>query len=67
MEENTFHGFRGRGYSVNGDQSAWRLDWILARSGARSVSVKSCAIVRQAVPPLYPSDHYPVVADLQID
>ncbi len=66
-EENTFHGFKGKEFSGNGDLSAWRIDWILVRSGARSINVKSCAIVRHAFPPLYPSDHYPVVADLQID
>ena len=38
-----------------------RIDWLLARSGAgvgRWTS-RECAVVRDAEPPLYPSDHYP--------
>jgi endonuclease/exonuclease/phosphatase family metal-dependent hydrolase len=53
--QGTFHGFRGA--------ASRRIDWLLVRG---AVDVESCRIVRDAEPPLYPSDHYPVVADLLI-
>jgi len=59
---NTVHGFRGGQFS----QDDLRLDWILTLNGSRAVQTRSCAIVRAAEPPLYPSDHYPVIADLTI-
>ncbi len=65
--ENTFHGFKGREFPVNSCSARWRIDWILILSGARSIRVQACEIVQLAAPPLYPSDHYPVMADLRID
>ncbi len=66
VESSTFHGFQGRNYfSLEwGDQLFWRVDWILTLSGTQHVQTTSCTIVRDAEPPLYPSDHYPVVAEL---
>ncbi|WP_220203370.1 endonuclease/exonuclease/phosphatase family protein [Reticulibacter mediterranei] len=58
----TFHDF-GRleftGENYRGETQ--RIDWILLRDPSGSISTQSCAIVRNAQPPLYPSDHYPVV------
>ena len=65
--DSTFHGFEGAGYDPlrwGGDEPFWRVDWILTRDGARRVETRDCAIVRDAEPPAYPSDHYPVVADV---
>lgn len=65
----TFHGFQGEQYNAlewGGDEPFWRVDWILARAGAQQLQTLSCTIVRDAEPPLYPSDHYPVVAELGI-
>ncbi len=65
--DSTFHGFAGAGYDAlrwGGTEPFWRVDWILTRDGRRRVETTSCAIVRDAEPPAYPSDHYPVVADL---
>jgi endonuclease/exonuclease/phosphatase family metal-dependent hydrolase len=58
----------GHGDSVDsstfhwGDELFWRVDWILARGELRTTS---CTIVRDAEPPLYASDHYPVVTELR--
>lgn len=54
----TFHGFHGAEWRTRRHDANERIDWILAR-GMRP---QSCAIIRDAAPPLYPSDHYPVVA-----
>lgn len=55
----TFHGFRGRARRIEPDRSE-RIDWILARG----LQTERCTIIRDEEPPRYPSDHYPVVADL---
>lgn len=63
----TFHGFRSADYFALewGDQVFCRVDWILMRDGtAKRVQTTSCTIVRDAEPPLYPSDHWPVVAEV---
>jgi endonuclease/exonuclease/phosphatase family metal-dependent hydrolase len=64
--ESTYHGFEGPAYSAErysgGADAYWRIDWVLTRGvGLRTTG---CAIVRDADPPCYPSDHHPVVADL---
>lgn len=62
----TNHGWDGRHFTRI-DDTPRRIDWILARDGSRAaISVHSCKIVRDAEPPLYPSDHYPVVAELLV-
>ncbi len=62
----TFHGFRGPAYFGLewGDSVFWRVDWIMTRDGAQRFQTVSCTLVRDAEPPVYPSDHYPVVAEL---
>jgi exonuclease III len=42
----------------------WRIDWILVRGGELPAQVHSSDIVHDARPPLYPSDHFPVVAEV---
>jgi endonuclease/exonuclease/phosphatase family metal-dependent hydrolase len=59
----TFHGFRGADYEPKSFDARDRIDWILA-DGLRAVSH---TIVLDAEPPLYPSDHYPVLAELALD
>jgi endonuclease/exonuclease/phosphatase family metal-dependent hydrolase len=68
VESSTFHGFQGVNYFALewGGQVFWRVDWIMARSGRLPVQVISCTIVRDAEPPIYVSDHYPVTAELLI-
>jgi endonuclease/exonuclease/phosphatase family metal-dependent hydrolase len=58
----TFHAFTGA-------KQGWerRIDWIFLRDVAsRPVGVRSCQIITDAAPPLYPSDHYPVVAEIEM-
>jgi hypothetical protein len=71
-EISSFHGFEGEAYdTVNyGGPDAdpfWRVDWIMLRQGAQALRVERCAVITDAVPPLYPSDHYPVLALLMPD
>jgi endonuclease/exonuclease/phosphatase family metal-dependent hydrolase len=60
----TVHGFRGGCLVAEDSERAPRVDWILVRDGVRKVRVLGCEIVCDAEPPLYPSDHYPVIADV---
>jgi endonuclease/exonuclease/phosphatase family metal-dependent hydrolase len=62
----TLHGFRGAGYFALewGGELYWRVDWVLTRDGAARLQATSCTIARDAEPPVYPSDHYPVVAEV---
>lgn len=58
---NTFHGFKGKDYEL----SNVRIDWILLHDGDNlRFTVHTCDILRDAEPPVYPSDHYPVLARL---
>jgi endonuclease/exonuclease/phosphatase family metal-dependent hydrolase len=68
MESSTFHGFRGAEYFALewGDQVFWRVDWIMLRAGQLPLQTTSCTIVRDAEPPIYPSDHYPVVTEFVV-
>lgn len=58
----TFHGFTGRRTEQGG-----RIDWILVREGSATVQARHCRICRDERPPLYPSDHYPVQAEIEIN
>lgn len=70
----TFHAFGGRGYRVlrraqsllRGGEPG-RIDWILLGGRERSIKPLSARIVRDGEEPgLYPSDHFPVLAELTI-
>ena len=59
----TYHGFEGEHFRGS-DSRPRRIDWILARRNDGSpIHVRSCEIVRTHAHPIYPSDHYPVVAE----
>lgn len=63
---NTFHAFEGERYRPRPGREA-RIDWVLLRDGPRRRwEVRSCEVVRDAEPPAYPSDHYPVLARLSL-
>ena len=67
VHTSTFHGFRGTGYFALewGNQVFWRVDWVLTRdSASQRAQTTSCTIVRDAEPPIYPSDHWPVVTEM---
>jgi endonuclease/exonuclease/phosphatase family metal-dependent hydrolase len=62
----TYHGFEGAAFRGS-DEKPRRIDWILMRDGASAtLRARSCEIARDAQPPVYPSDHYPVVAELEV-
>lgn len=50
-----------------GNEMFWRIDWILAKDGDKRVQPVSCQIVKDANPPTYPSDHYPIVSEVRIN
>jgi endonuclease/exonuclease/phosphatase family metal-dependent hydrolase len=62
----TFHGFEGAGYWPARHHMAGRIDWVLTLDGARPMRPLTCLIAHDQEPPVYPSDHYPVVADLEL-
>lgn len=58
----TFHNFKGEGYrDARPHLGPRRIDWILLRGRLRPVSY---SILRHHDGETYPSDHYPVLADL---
>jgi endonuclease/exonuclease/phosphatase family metal-dependent hydrolase len=60
----TNHGWQGYPWARD-DDAPQRIDWILTRDRSRTrATASSCEIVRDAAPPVFPSDHYPVMADL---
>jgi endonuclease/exonuclease/phosphatase family metal-dependent hydrolase len=66
-DANTFHAFKGSRYQdAHPDRGPRRIDWILLKDPDRRMAVKSCSIVRDndESSGVYPSDHYPVLADL---
>lgn len=44
----------------------FRIDWILTRGNGHEIRCQSCEILERAQPPLFPSDHYPVLADIEM-
>lgn len=67
MQSNTYHGFDGDDYSALEYHMAWRLDWILTKDAPeKQVHTVACNIIRDASSPVYPSDHYPVLARLSL-
>ena len=67
----TFHGFQGQDFVPSDSSLPLRIDWILTRDGAirdgaQCIQIALCVIVRDAEPPLYPSDHYPILAELKL-
>lgn len=65
----TFHAFKGSRFKPSDtDKPFGRIDWILLRDTAGRFGVVDHRIPRDADEEagLYPSDHYPVVADLSI-
>ena len=62
----TFHGFEGARCWAAQHHMAGRIDWILTLDGSRPVRPLTCLIAHDQEPPVFPSDHYPVVADLDL-
>ncbi|MDP9411117.1 MAG: hypothetical protein M3P70_11565 [Actinomycetota bacterium] len=65
----TFHAFRGKHLSPGDtDKPTGRIDWILTRDDAGQITVRSHEILRDGDEETgrYPSDHYPVLAELEL-
>jgi endonuclease/exonuclease/phosphatase family metal-dependent hydrolase len=62
---NTFHNFRGSAFYEQRN-GAGRIDWILALAGARRWQVLASGIIRDHDGDVYPSDHYPIFADMEL-
>jgi endonuclease/exonuclease/phosphatase family metal-dependent hydrolase len=64
---NTFHAYGWTKPSSSGAQreGSMRLDWILLQDKGL-IRPLFREIMRDAKPPLYPSDHYPVLAELEV-
>ncbi len=57
----TFHAFRGIRHPEFG-----RIDWILSLWNQDGLHLRDAQIIRDTEKPVYPSDHYPVIADFDI-
>ena len=68
VESSTYHGYAGQQYFALewGAELFWRVDWILTHDGEQHLQTSSCTIIREAAPPLYPSDHYPVISEIVV-
>ncbi|MBI1256476.1 MAG: hypothetical protein GC204_03305 [Chloroflexi bacterium] len=65
LHSNTFHGFEGDQFMPDPARGfAGRIDWLLTLDGAQQFQVKSAEIIRDNAAPVYPSDHYPIMAEL---
>jgi endonuclease/exonuclease/phosphatase family metal-dependent hydrolase len=63
---NTFHDFKGEEFIKGVNSSDWRIDWILLYDPHDLIRIQKSEILRDGTPPIYPSDHYPVIADLDL-
>ncbi len=66
---NTFHAFRGMSYrDAHPERGPRRIDWILLKDPQNRLRIRSHWIVHDADESsgLYPSDHYPILADFSI-
>lgn len=62
----TFHKFQGDDFVPRRPEKEGRLDWILVRdTSTQRLTETRCEAVLDSEPPVYPSDHYPIVADLR--
>ena len=61
-EISTYHGYQGAAFPHSG----LRIDWILVKARAQQLIPKRYTVIMDAQPPLYPSDHYPLLADLEL-
>lgn len=59
----TYHEFTGDHID---DVDKRRIDWILLRDDNLSLKVKEADIIRDAQPPIYPSDHFPIVTEFEV-
>ena len=64
-DAHTFHAFKGSRYrDAHTHLGPRRIDWILLKDPRRRLRALSHVIVRDHAGETYPSDHYPLLADL---
>ena len=66
---NTFHAFQGADYGdAHPARGPRRIDWILLKDPQERLRVKSHSIISDADEDsgLYPSDHYPIIAEFSL-
>ena len=61
LAENSDDGLTAHGYGKNEDYSAGPIDYVFVSEG---IKVDTYKIIRNTAKNMYPSDHYPVVADV---
>lgn len=61
------HAYYGRAIPPGAVSDPWRMDWVLVHPGTARLSVQTHTILRDEEPPLYPSDHYPVLAEFTLE
>jgi len=63
---NTYHGYEGDAYQAPHGHMAWRIDWILTLNGTMQIKPLAAKIIHDHTAGLYPSDHYPLVAEIEL-
>jgi endonuclease/exonuclease/phosphatase family metal-dependent hydrolase len=65
-EDYTFHAYHGQAIPAGKVDDPWRMDWVLVHPGTAKLTVHNHPIIRTEAPSLYPSDHYPVLAEIEL-
>jgi len=58
LDMNTYHDY----YGIRFPSVALRIDWILTLDGQSSVQTRNYSVIKKALPPVYASDHFPIMA-----
>jgi len=58
LDMNTYHDY----YGIRFPPVALRIDWILTLDGQGSIQTRNYAVIKKVLPPVYASDHFPIMA-----
>ncbi len=58
---NTIHAFQGEDFTYDGA----RIDWILIHDVNQHLNIQSFDVIRDHDHPIYPSDHFPILTQLE--
>ena len=62
----SYHGLQGEAYDPRTCHMAMRIDWILYRDPEGKMEATGYQRLEHGEPPIYPSDHYPILAELTL-
>lgn len=62
-EAYSFHAFTGKSIAK---PTHGRIDWIMHQPGELKLTASAAQILRDAEPPFYPSDHFPVLTEFTV-